>query len=98
MTAKTIDMPDVDACDARDCAFNKGGNCHARAITVGDGVHPGCDTFLPSGEHSRRTDRASVGACKVKGCKYNDDLECQAQAIRLGRRSNGIECLTFTSR
>jgi hypothetical protein len=98
MTTKTIDMPDVDACDARDCAYNKEGNCHARAITVGDGVHPGCDTFLQSQEHSRRAEGAGVGACKVKACKHNDDFECQAGSIRVGRRSGTIECLTFTSR
>jgi hypothetical protein len=41
---KTIEMPDVDGCDATECAYNMKGDCHARAITVGDGVHPGCDT------------------------------------------------------
>lgn len=98
MTAKTIDMPDVAACDARDCAYNKEGNCHARAITVGDGVHPGCDTFLQSRDHSRRADNAGVGACKVKACKHNDDFECQARAIRVGRRQDDVVCLTFLPR
>lgn len=98
MTTKTIEMPDVATCDARDCAYNKEGNCHARAITVGHGVHPGCDTFLASQEHSRRTERAGVGACKVKSCKHNDDFECHATTIQVGRRQDGIECLTFTSR
>lgn len=98
MNTKTIDMPDVAACDVADCAYNKEGGCHARAITVGDGVHPGCDTFLRAQEHSRRSEGAGVGACKVKGCRYNDDYECQANAIRVGRRLDVVECMTFAPR
>jgi hypothetical protein len=98
MTIKTIEMPDVAACDATDCAYNKEGDCHARAITVGDGAHPGCDTFMRSRDHSRRPDGAGVGACKVKACKHNDDFECQASAIRVGRGSDTVECLTFARR
>lgn len=98
MTTKTLEMPDVAACDAKECAYNKSGQCHARAITVGDGVHPGCDTFLQSDEHSRRPEGAGVGACKVTGCKHNDDFECQAREIRVGRRQDKVECLTFNPR
>lgn len=98
MHTKTIEMPDVATCDARDCAYNKDGGCHARAITVGNGVHPGCDTFLSSQEHSKRSDGAGVGACKVRACKHNEDFECQASAIRVGRRLDVVECLTFARR
>jgi len=96
MPIKMLEMPEVAACDASDCAYNKDGGCHARAITVGDGVHPGCDTFFRSREHSRRTDGAGVGACKVKTCKHNVDFECQAVEIEVGRRSDSVECLTFS--
>lgn len=98
MTAKTIEMPDVAACDVKDCAYNKDDACHARAITVGHGVHPGCDTFFVSPEHIRRKEKAGVGACKVSSCKHNDDFECQANAIRVGRREENVECLTFDPR
>jgi hypothetical protein len=98
MSTKTIEMPDVSTCDATECAYNEKGACHARAITVGDELHPDCDTFLRSGEHCHRADRAGVGACKVKACKHNDDLECQAPAIRVGHREGRVECLTFTRR
>lgn len=98
MSTKTLDMPDVTACEVTDCAYNKNKNCHARAITVGHGVHPGCDTFLPSDQHSRRSEGAGVGACKVTSCKHNDDFECQAKSIKVGRREEKVECLTFASR
>lgn len=98
MSNKTTEMPDVAACDATECTYNQNGNCHARAITVGDGVTPGCDTFFTSGEHIRRTASAGVGACKVKVCKFNDDFECQANAIRVGHRGDLVQCLTFTRR
>lgn len=95
MTKKKTGMTDVAACDAKDCNYNKDGNCHAKAITVGDGLHPGCDTFLKSQEHARRAENAGVGACKVKACRHNADFECQARSIRIGRREDSVECLTF---
>ena len=42
-----IIMPEVRECSAQSCGFNKNLGCHARAITVGDGQNPGCDTFRP---------------------------------------------------
>lgn len=95
----TIEMPNVSACEVTDCAYNADGNCHARAITVGDGVHAACDTFLPSTAHTRQVLRiAGVGACKVTGCVHNDDYECQASAIRVGRHEQHADCKTFERR
>lgn len=41
-----LEMPEVTSCDVLTCAFNKAEKCHAKAITIGDNVNPGCDTFL----------------------------------------------------
>lgn len=91
-----IEMPVVAECSVSECAYNAGNSCHARAITVGDGVHPGCDTFLDATPHSRATDRnAGVGACKVSACRHNDDYECMAESIAVGHASQSVRCLTY---
>jgi hypothetical protein len=92
----TIDMPSVLACEATRCAYNVDQSCHARAITVGDGSHPACDTFFPANEHTHRADNAGVGACKVSSCRYNDDLECSASGVRVGIHQGHADCVTFS--
>ncbi len=95
----TIDMPVVAECAISDCAYNLNQGCHARAITIGDGVHPGCDTFLSASGHTReRVRTAGVGACKVAACQHNDDFECMANEINVGLSGNDINCLTFRER
>jgi hypothetical protein len=95
----TIDMPVVSECAATECAYNVGMSCHARAITIGDGVHPGCDTFLGAASHAHDTSRtAGVGACKVTGCRHNDDFECTASKITVGFMGQDVNCLTFRAR
>lgn len=93
-----VEMPAVAECNASECAYNVDGNCRARAITIGDGVHPGCDTFFVASRHTRSLQMAGVGACKVVGCRHNDDFECQAQSIRVDRGTDGVECATFDER
>ncbi|MEN3276702.1 MAG: hypothetical protein V7631_2492 [Massilia sp.] len=94
-----IEMPAVAACSVSECAYNADNGCHARAITVGDGVHPGCDTFLVATPHSRARERhAGVGACKVSGCRHNDDYECMADRITVGHASQAVSCLTYQAR
>lgn len=93
----TLDMPLVSTCDITDCAYNRGNNCHARAITIGDGVHPGCDTFFSNDTHTRETGRiAGVGACKIDTCSYNEDFECSAESIEVSQDNFGVRCMTFT--
>lgn len=93
----SIDMPQVQSCAIVDCAYNVSENCHARAITIGDGMHPGCDTaFLDAPMRANNKKRiAGVGACKVTSCMFNDDLECNAENINVGLISNSINCMTF---
>lgn len=95
----TIDMPLVAQCAVSDCAYNINSSCHARAITIGDGIHPGCDTFLGTSPHTRDAKLlAGVGACKVTGCMHNDDYECIAEQINVGYQNQEINCLTFSAR
>jgi hypothetical protein len=90
-----IDMPDVASCAVRQCAYNQEGTCHAKAITIGDGTHPGCDTFMRSRRHTTEPPQAGVGACKVEACRHNRDLECSASAIRVDRRGGNPCCVTY---
>lgn len=94
----TIEMPMVSECAATECAYNVNACCHARAITVGDGTHPGCDTYMSASDHTREAQRmAGVGACKVTACSHNDDFECMAESIDVGLQGGTVRCLTFSS-
>lgn len=95
----TMDIPMVDNCTISDCAYNVKDKCHAKAITIGDGVHPGCDTsFLMPPKHAKDTNIiAGVGACKVTGCTFNSDFECSANSIEVGMNGDDINCLTYQS-
>lgn len=94
-----IEMPSVSRCLAIQCAYNIDEDCHARAITVGDGVHAGCDTFYAGSEHTSAVHRtAGVGACKCSQCQYNEDLECVAESITVAPRGKDVNCVTYTPR
>jgi hypothetical protein len=93
----TLEIPAVQACDATSCAYNVGRNCHALAITIGDGIHAACDTFIANGLHARDTSHtAGVGACKATSCRYNSDLECSAGAIHVNVHADHADCATYT--
>lgn len=93
---KTLDIAEVSGCAATNCAYNVDGDCKAQAITVGDGVHPACDTFLPASErHSHSEGRAGVGACKVSACRHNRDFECYAEHIQVDIHEGHADCVTF---
>lgn len=95
----TLDMPIVAECLASECAYNVSMKCHARAITVGNSMHAGCDTFFARAGHTKAADRtAGVGACKSVQCKFNEDLECMTDSIRVGLRGQEVNCMTFISR
>lgn len=96
MKEKIIEMPEVSKCEIDDCAYNVKLNCHARAITVGDGETPGCDTYFKAKQHTNGMGQlAGVGACKVSACLHNQNYECMAQDILVGMSGNLVECLTF---
>lgn len=99
MKQLTIDMPVVAACSATDCSYNQESRCHARAITIGDGIHPGCDTYFMDNGHVHEKSRdAGIGACKVTQCHYNEDLECMTDMINVGRSGPDVSCMTFAAR
>jgi hypothetical protein len=94
----TIEMPMIDACDVAECTYNRNAACHAKAITIGDGVTPGCDTYMSGSRHVKNAERrAGVGACKVSGCQYNNDFECGAGSVSVGLRSDGVFCMTYSA-
>jgi hypothetical protein len=94
----TIDIPVVSACTIEECAYNTDNHCHARAITIGDGDVPHCDTLFCGAEHIHATSiQAGVGACKVGDCSFNNDLECTADNISVGLDGDSVKCLTYTT-
>lgn len=94
-----LEMPIVAKCMVSECAYNLSSNCHARAITIGDSLQPGCDTFMAGTRHAKSaTQIAGIGACKTAGCKFNEDLECMAESIQVGIIKNEANCMTFVLR
>ena len=92
-------MPKIDGCEANQCAYNRNGQCHALAITVGDSAGPKCDTFLEGGEKGGDpAATGSVGACKVSSCRYNEMLECSAGKIHVARKAGEVDCMTFSKK
>lgn len=99
MKKLTIEMPIVSECAVTECGYNVDQSCHARAITIGHGLHPGCDTYFKGAPHTKAVSReAGVGACKVTSCSYNEDYECITDSIRVGVEAGTVNCLTFTAR
>ena len=94
------EMPKVQSCSVKDCAYNTDESCHAMAITVGDPESdPMCDTYFHSEKHGGVKDMtAGVGACKAADCKYNDEFECSASQILVGYEGDQPDCLTFSAR
>jgi hypothetical protein len=91
-----LELPVISQCSVTRCAYNNDRQCHAKAITVGHGTTPGCDTFFTESQHTTEVTRsAGVGACKVAACRYNRDYECSAASIQVGYREDGVRCLTF---
>ena len=92
----TINMSVVSNCEVNDCAYNLENTCNARAITIGNGVHPGCDTFFSNSTHTHEfNDLTGVGACKIISCMHNHEFECGAKKIEVGHNKSGICCLTY---
>ena len=99
MNKMVIEMPVVTECRAERCAYNVDLSCHARAITIGDSLHPGCDTFLHETRHTHSIKQAAgVGACKTTSCRFNDDFECMTDRIEVSMLGNQANCMTFAAR
>lgn len=96
----TMQMPEVNRCEVQECSYNRNGECHALAITIGDtNTNALCDTFLRAGQKGGDMDATGkVGACKADACKHNHDLECSAPGITVGSESGKAKCKTFSMR
>lgn len=95
-----MNMPKVSECEMSECSYNRQGQCHALAITIGNSGTPRCDTFCTSPtEGGEANATAGVGACKTTSCVFNSNLECSAPSIRVSRLSrNEADCATYKSR
>jgi hypothetical protein len=91
-----MEMPQILACDATECAYNQNQKCHALAITVGDGDRAQCDTFWKAASKGGILSIiGGVGACRATNCRFNQDLECSARSINVGHQGTEVDCLTF---
>lgn len=95
---RSIEMPEIMQCEAKQCAYNVDSMCHARAITVGDMQEHLCDTMIMSKKHTQRKETAGVGACRSTNCVSNEDLECQAEGINVTLSGGQAFCGTFEAR
>ncbi len=94
-----MEMPKVSRCEVLECAYNMDEECHAMAITIGDVVHPKCDTLcMAVNEDLDVNCFAGVGACKTIACSYNQGFECMASEISVGYNSDEVDCMTFRQR
>lgn len=94
-----MEMPRVSSCQISECAYNMDDRCCAMAITIGDSMHPHCDTMCMSDcKCSQKMEMAGVGACKTSLCVHNQGLECGAPEISVGLSDQNADCLTFKSR
>ena len=92
----SIDVPVVIRCSIEGCSYNSNNNCHAKAITIGNGETPLCDTLLcDEKEVQEKNILAGVGACKVSQCRFNNDLECIADDISVGSENDNVRCMTY---
>lgn len=91
-------MVTVLNCNATGCSFNIRNKCRAKAITIGGGECPECDTSLMSDKKGGCIDViAGVGACKVESCKFNNCLECGAEGIQVKMHAGHVDCGTYKS-
>ena len=95
----TVTISKISGCAATDCSFNMHRECHAMAITVGDGACAMCDTYTRSGPKGGSPEIiGGVGACREGDCKFNKSFECAAGSIFIGMHDDHAECKTYTKR
>ena len=96
---RAMEMPRVEECAVRSCAYNHTNDCHAFAITIGSSDHAHCHTFIEAPVRGGIEQiNAQVGACQRADCQHNSDLECHAPAITVGPRTDLADCQTYVSR
>ncbi len=94
-----VQTPKVLDCEVTDCSYNNNKQCHAVAITVGDGDCAMCDTFFKSSQKGGAMEiTGSVGACKESDCTFNKSLECAAPGIHVASHKGHADCSTYQPR
>ena len=88
----------VQSCKVEGCSFNSHSKCHALAVTIGDGTHPRCDTFVQEGSDSGMETSTRVGACKVVSCVNNKKLICKAGFIDVIFNNDHPHCNKFQAK
>ncbi|OGF45300.1 MAG: hypothetical protein A2231_11255 [Candidatus Firestonebacteria bacterium RIFOXYA2_FULL_40_8] len=97
-SCKKLEGSIVKACQVEGCSFNRDSKCHALAITIGDGNHPRCDTFVQEKAEGGIETKTVVGACKVASCGHNKNLICGANFIDVIFRNKHPYCNTFQTK
>lgn len=91
-----IPMAVVAECTVPECVYNRASRCHARAITIGNGDHPQCDTFHCAHNHPQDdAPPTGVGACKLVSCHFNHHYNCEAERVYVGATPGGPGCLSY---
>lgn len=84
----------VLTCTASDCSFNRGLECYAKQIAVGDD-HPKCDTYTQDMMAQPSKTEGIVMSCGVTQCNFNDQQHCGARGITVEMHQQHADCATF---
>lgn len=88
----------VSSCKTRVCAYNKGGECHAEAVSVG-AEHARCETFTRSVMVTvTRKAESQVNECQLTACKWNRHFCCMAPDITVAPHEDHADCFTYVPR
>lgn len=93
-----MDISKIIDCDATNCLYNKGKQCHTFAINVGDDL-PVCDTFMNSSRKGGfEKVSAGVGSCKVQTCSHNTSFECGCDGIHMHIVGDHVDCMNYSKK
>lgn len=85
----------VLTCTATDCAYNRGIECFAPQIRVGED-HPTCDTYEKGMAGSEASNAEGfVANCGVLQCHFNESKQCGARGITVDMHAQHADCATF---
>lgn len=84
----------VVTCLVTDCSYNKGEECEAPGIEVGDN-HPECDTYTQDAVNPIQPGMSHVQKCQVEQCTFNMGMQCDAPGITVNYHSDHADCETY---
>lgn len=83
----------IMTCSATDCSYNRGLECFAPSITVGDD-HPYCDTYTHGPVRPASWD-SFVAKCLITMCDFNRQSRCTARGVTIDCHADHADCATF---